>query len=50
MKRVAVILVALAFAGGVGARVIDDPALGPGPGAFVAPASVSVCPFESENC
>ena len=50
MKRVALIITGLAFAGAVAARAIDDPALGPGAGALVAPVSVTVCPIESLSC
>ncbi|MEM7719407.1 MAG: hypothetical protein AAF222_09390 [Pseudomonadota bacterium] len=44
------ITVALAFAGAVGARAINDPALGPGAGSLVAPAAVTVCPLGSASC
>lgn len=50
MRRFAFIAVGLAFAGAVGARVIDEPALGPGAGSFQAPAEVTVCPLGSASC
>ena len=50
MKRVAFIAVALAFAGAVGARAINEPALGPGAGSLMAPATVTVCPLGSATC
>ncbi len=50
MTRIVVIIVGLAFAGGVGARVLDEPALGPGAGSLTAPAAVTVCPLGEASC
>lgn len=50
MKRIALIVVAVAFAGAVGARAINEPALGPGAGSLIAPAAVTVCEIGSVSC
>ena len=50
MRSVVLIVVGLAFAGAVGARALDEPALGGGAGVYKAPAEVTVCPLGSVSC
>jgi|GEM_PF-6084468 hypothetical protein len=50
MRRFGLILAGLAFAGAVGARALDEPALGGGAGSFMSPAEVTVCPLGSVVC
>ncbi len=48
MKNIVLITVGLAFAGAVGARSLDEPALGGGSGVYKAPAAVTVCRLERD--